>query len=190
MLTTELLTELAEGDITFGEFTRTTSGDFTAMATHLARRWGTLPPALQVQDLTQEMLLAVHLQLPNYNPAKGRSLRDFIVWMAYCAARKCCTAAAVSKKRDETGPLYVDVQRSTQEDIRLARELCELLPNDDRQRVIIESLVRTGSLDVTTDELLASEATRCMFINPNPIRARHSVYRTALKLALRAQATA
>lgn len=187
MITNEQLTALAEGRTTFGAFEQETRGDFRAMATGLARSWGTLPQSLQVEDLMQVMLLAVHQVLPRYCAAKG-AIAPFVINRAYCMARKELQRCHNSQDRDDRMQVVDDVQPPIQEDIRLARERCDVLPNDERQRAILHSLVQTGSFDLTTTELLSHADTRSMFINTDPKRARHSVYRTALKLAHRAQA--
>lgn len=196
MLTTELLTQLAEGQISFNAFAEEVHADLTRLAQHIATKWG--PTAVHVEDLVQEMLIAVYTQLPKFSAARG-DIREFIVFRACIAARR-------ELKRDSkhhtalvlfSAPELADIVGSgalesseelRQEAIRLARELIDLLPFDDRQRAIMGSLARTGSLDLSTEELLAHPDTRTMFANPDPKRARHSVYRTALKLAQRAEA--
>lgn len=187
MITNELLTALAEGRLTFGQFERQTRGDFQAMATGMARKWGALPDTLQVEDLVQVMLLAVHLTVPNHD-AKLGEIAPYVVHRAYCAARKELNRCHNSEDRDDRMGVSDDVQPPIQEHVHLARERCAQLPCDDRQRTILESLIRTGSFDLTTTELLSHADTRSMFNTPDPVRARHSVYRTAIKLARRAQA--
>lgn len=188
MLTTELLTSLAAGDITFNEFATKTHGDFTALATSVANRWGKLPLTLQLDDLRQEMLLSVHISLPDHNPARG-GIRKFIVFCACSAARKELYRHVQSKRRDGHS-VFKDVQEPVQEAALLAHQLLGLLPIGDRQYRIIQSLARTDSFADTAEELLADPLTRSMFITPQPKAARLSVLRTARKLAQRAQAIA
>ncbi len=188
MLTTELLTALADESITFGEFADQTKGDFIALATTIARKWGKLPPALQVEDLAQEMLLAVYTILPDFDPARS-SIRKYVVFGMCTAARRELHRHTRSKQRDER-TTFMEVQQPTQEESHMAHYLLAALPNGDRQRAIINSLARTGSLDLTTDELLADPSTRGLFHDTDPKPARYSVHRTARVLAQRAQATA
>ncbi len=188
MLTTELLTALAEGRITFGDFAEQTKGDFIAIATTMARKWGTLPPALQVEDLAQEMLLAVYTSIPKHDPER-QGIRKYIVFSIWTAARRELHRHTQSKSRDER-TTFQEVQQPSQEESHMAHYLLGALPNGDRQRAIIDSLSRTGDLDLTTDELLADPTTRALFKNTNFDPARYSVYRTAHVLARRAHATA
>ena len=188
MLTTELLTALADERITFGDFAGQTKGDFTAMATTVARKWGTLPPALQVEDLAQEMLLAVYTTLPSFDKARS-DIRSYVIFSMCTAARRELHRHTTSKRRDER-TTFMEVQQPHQEESQLAHQLLSSLPEGDRQRAIINSLSRTGSLDLTTAELLADPTTRVLFHDTDPKPARYSVYRTARVLAQRAQATA
>ncbi len=186
MLTADQLIDLSEKRLTFTEFARQARGDFTALAAHIAKRWGVLPPAVQVDDLVQEMLLSVYRELPRYT---GRTkLREHIVFRACRAARRELRRNAGSKSRDDTAHITTDVQEPCQEEVQLMSELLTLLPNDTRQRTIMHSLARTGSLDLTTAELLAHPDTRTMFATTDHKRAKHSLYRTVRKLAQRADA--
>lgn len=189
MLTTRLLQALADERITFEAFAAKTRGDFMALAMNILRRHRRLPPALELDDLIQEMFLAVHASLPEFDANLG-DLKKFIVFRACSAVRKELHRNTQSKKRDASMPWSADVQLPDQEDSHLAHQLLETLPIGDRQTRIIRSLARTGSLDDTTQELLAHPTTRKMFTNPRPGAARYSVYRTARKLAHRAQAIA
>jgi len=190
MLTDKLLTDVAEGRVTFDAFARQTSGDFAALAAHFARKYrGDLPGGMQLDDLVQEMLLSVHIHLQTFDPTKG-SIAQHIVHRACCAARKAIGRCSRSQELDDRMQLDADVQVPIQEDVYLAQERRDTLPCDARQRAIVQSLFETGSFDLTTESLLAHPDTCSMFATPDPVRARHSVYRTARKLAQRAQATA
>jgi len=198
MITTKLLNDLHDGCITFGAFAAKTRGDFAALATNVARRWGKLPPMLQLEDLEQEMLLAVHVGMSEFDPDRG-GIRMYIVNRVCNAARTELHRATQSKKRDDHGGLRLFPEsrlRSDQEESRFVRQLLVILPNGERQTSIIQSLARTGDLGDTTTELLAHPLTRQMFAEPktshypNFKRARRSVYLTARKLAQRAQAIA
>lgn len=188
MMTAELLTALAQGRVTFDHFVAEATVDMTRLARHIVTRWGGLPPGLDVDDLVQEMLLAVYQQLPSYRPRSGTDIKSFVVFRVCACARRELRRFAARAQVEQRCIDLAQVHEPDQEVARLARELTELVPFDDRQRTIMGSLARTGSLDATTSELLAHPDTATMFANPNPARAKHSVYRTALKLAHRAQA--
>ncbi len=198
MLTTALLTALRDERIDFGEFSRRTADDFRAIAHMVAKDWGTLPPAVEVQDLQQEMLLAVYTGVQDFKTGRG-DMRRFIVWRACSAARKMLHRQAQSKNRD--GVSATEVQHPVQEAVYLAQQRIEMLPNGERQAVIINSLVHTGSVDETTNELLIDFDTQRLFMpsirrritkvsQQGRQQARYSVLRTARKLARRAQTTA
>lgn len=186
MLTTEQLTALARGQLSFNDFAAQARGDFTRLAQYVAKGWRAVPTALDDDDLVQEMLLAVYQQLPRFEEGTG-CIREFVVFRACAAARRALKSNMLHRQL-ERGWVTEDVQEPYQEARWLARELAELVPFDERQRTIVESLAATGSLDVTTQQLLAHPDTAAMFANHDHTRARHSVYRTARKLAERAQA--
>lgn len=159
------------------------------MATSVARKWGMMPICVSVDDLVQEMLLAVHTQLPNHDP-KLKDIKSYIVWHACIAARKHLHMCTAHQGRDEKMVLLEDTQRPVQEDVHVMRQRCATLPIGIRQHNIINSLSRTGSLHNTAAALLADPLTSEMFSTTNLDRAKHSVYRTAVKLAQRAQSVA
>lgn len=200
-LTTDILWELKRGSIGFAEFDRQCRGDFTALATRVAASWGQLPPAVQLEDLVQVMMLAVATGLDIYDPRRS-GFKPFMVYRACTAARQELRLASTSKDRDDLMPPVCDVQPAVQDDdldeTRAVEYALATLPVGDRQVAVINSLARTQSLDATTDELLADPVTRSLFIKSRrPVkvvsestrkRTRHSVYRSALKMAHRAQA--
>ena len=200
MLTTQLLTALRDERIDFGEFIRETQGDFLAMATKIARDWGTLPPAIEVQDLQQDMLLAVHTGLRDFETDRAYDLRAFIVWRVCSVARKELQRQAKLKNCDNRCT-QLDVQQPVQEAMHLAHQRVAMLPIGDRQAAIINSLVRTGSVDRTANDLLIDFDTQRLFMprirrrvkqvsQHGRQQARYAVLRTARKLAHRAQTTA
>ena len=201
-LTTEILWDLKRGRLGFAEFDRTCRGDVVALATKVAARWGQLPPAVQVDDLVQVMMMAIATGLDAYDPRRS-GFKQFVVYRACAAARRELRAAASCKDRDDLGVLECDVQPPVQEDVLFGTQAVEralaTLPVGPRQVAVLSSLARTQSLDATTDELLADPAMQQLFTNSRrPIRVvsettrkrtRHSVYRSALKMAHRAQET-
>lgn len=197
MLTTELLTALRDERIDFGEFIRLTQDDFRAMVNKIINGWGAMPPAVEVQDLQQEMLLAVHTGLQAYEYDRG-DLRTFIVWRICSEARKMLHRQTKIKNRDAVGPTLLEVQDSEQEVVYLAQQRTARLPTNERQAAIIGSLLHTGSVDETANELLSDLDTQRLFMpsirrrikkvsQQGRRQARYSVYRTARRLALRAQ---
>lgn len=200
MLTNDQLHQLAAGELTFNTFAAQAQPDFAALAGNLAKRWSQLPTTLDHDDIVQVMLLAVHTNIGKYDASRG-SIRDFIVGRCCYAARDEINRHAASQRRDENMHLAVDVQLPNQDGAVLAREMCAMLPCDDRQRHIMDALVATCSLDDTATALLAHPATFKMFVprarrpvtkpsDATRLRTRRSVYLTARKWMQRAQAHA
>lgn len=200
MLTNEQLHQLADGRLPFDVFATQVKFDIAGLAGRIAKRWTHLPSTMDMDDLTQVMLMAVHANIGKYDSGRG-SIRDFIVGQCCYAARKEITRHAASQQHDDQMYMPSDVQEPDQEDARLAREMCELLPRDDRQRHIMDALVSTWSLDGTASTLLAHPATFRMFapLARRPVtkpssgmrrNARRSIYLTARKWMQRAQAVA
>ena len=201
MLTNKQLHELADGSLTFDVFVTQAQDDIAGLAGRIVKRWTHLPSAMDMDDLTQVMLMTVHTNIGKHNPRLG-SIRNFIVAQCCYAVRKEIARQMVIQNREATSYDRGDnVQVSDQEDTRLAREMCELLPRDERQRHIMTALVRTCSLDDTVAVLLAQPATFRMFA-PRARRpvtkpssgmrrnTRRSIYLTARKWMQRAQAVA
>ena len=135
------------------------------------------------------MLLAVHIGISDYTPGCS-DIRKFIVFRACTAARDVLARQARYLLHDGRG-VVVDMYEPEQEIAGLAHELLAMLPIGPQQYAVINSLARTGSMDDTVAELLddANPHVRIMF-DRDPDAAKYSVYRTARKLARRAQATA
>jgi len=200
-LTTDILWELKRGAIGFSHFDRECRGDFTAMATKIAASWGTMPPALQVDDLVQVMMYAVATGLEGYDP-KRSGFKQYVVFRACSAARQELSRAVATKERDELAYVECDVQPAEQEDIAIeaqdVRRACKTLPEGHRQAAVINSLARTQSFDATTDYLLSNRSMQRLFTKSRrPIKivsestrnkTRHSIWLSAHKMAHRAQA--
>ena len=200
MLTNDQLHALADGELSFGDFAVQAHADIRSLAGRIAKRWKLLPTKMDQDDLVQVMLLAVHTNIHKHNPRLG-SIRNFIVARCCWAARDEITRHAISQSRDDRMYLPSDVQEANQEAAQLAREMCAMLPQDRRQRHIMDSLVQTCSMEDTAVELLAHPATYKMFAPKarRPVTspsdalrcsARRSIYLTARKWMQRAQATA
>lgn len=183
MITDSQILAVQSGSQTFDAFVRANRSDFTAMATRMAARWGRLPASLELDDIIQAMLIGAYKAIASCDPGTG-SPAQHVVFLAHAAASRELRRARQLDKRAERADAP-DLQAATQDAFVLARERVDMLPQSDRQRAILRSLVRTFSLDATTAELLSDPATRALFAD-NPNNARRSVYRAAQKLRDRA----
>lgn len=81
------LTALRSGAITFETFVRATTTTWRAISKSIARRWD-LPAWHDAEDIEQDLLLTVWSTLDQYDPARGVSLRGYVIWRAYDRAKK------------------------------------------------------------------------------------------------------
>lgn len=83
----EELARLRAGEVTFSAFVQATRKNWRAVAHSIVRRWD-LPTWTDVEDVEQDLLLAAWTMIDRYDPTRGRSLKDYVVWNAYDKAKK------------------------------------------------------------------------------------------------------
>lgn len=84
----------------FDEFARRTRRTWQSMALKLLQRWQ-CPTDVGVEDLVQEMLLAVWIMLPKYDPSRGKTLSQFVIWNSVNRAKKFVHRQRGAKRRDD-----------------------------------------------------------------------------------------
>lgn len=179
MLKKDLFSALRSGHITFDDFIEQASEDFRALAGHAFKVGGFRSSSYDISDAVQDMFLSVFVNLHEYDEERGNEVRFFISRACFAVKR------AMHYNRDKpSSELGEQPAAPSQEQVMLSLELCNMVPASDRQRMVMLSLARTGSLDVTTQELLEHPDTARMF-PANRTRARVAVKRTADKLAAR-----
>lgn len=83
------LKALHEGRITFDQFARETKDDWTKLSQSIWKRWQRVSPAhVQLEDLRQEMLIAVWRSIEGYDPTRGVTLKRYAVYAAGYAATR------------------------------------------------------------------------------------------------------
>jgi hypothetical protein len=83
----DALLRVRDGRITFDEFARDFDRQWSRISASIARRWK--PPAwADQQDLKQELLLAAYKCLWDWDPRKGSSIGDFVLYNAYDKSKK------------------------------------------------------------------------------------------------------
>ena len=187
MITTQLLTDLATGTITFNHFARETASDFHRLAQHILTKWGG-GSIVDADDLAQEMLLVAHQVVPSHSPARG-PIKKYVLFHVCKAAKRELKRQSLRQDTPVFGEAlesFCEAQEPRQEAIRLARELTELVPASPLQRAVMSSLAATGSLDITAQDLLSHPDTAVMF-KGGPSTARQTVYNSARWMARRSR---
>lgn len=81
-----VMTKVRAGELSFDSFAHETRDDWQRLGASLYRRWK-LPPAVDMEDLVQELLLGAWVALPEWHASKGMRLSNFVVWQAMNAAK-------------------------------------------------------------------------------------------------------
>ncbi|MDE2106022.1 MAG: hypothetical protein KGL39_52855 [Patescibacteria group bacterium] len=100
------------GGGSFDEFYRKTLPQFTLLANHLLRRWS-CPAGVEVDDVVQEMFLAVHKVLPKYDPSRGVALERYVIWNSCALAVKWIHTQRNAFRRDDKSPGRYPVNETT-----------------------------------------------------------------------------
>ena len=80
------LTRLRDGEITFTQFVLATRPQWERLAGRVLSRWK-IPPSADVEDLVQEMLMAIPALLEQWDPGRGVKLNRYVVWSAMNRAK-------------------------------------------------------------------------------------------------------
>lgn len=81
------LEQLRSGAWSFAQFRAATRREWELMAASLMRRWE-CPPAVDLEDVVQELLLNAWRFLPKFEPDRGKTLHQYIVFNAMDKAKK------------------------------------------------------------------------------------------------------
>lgn len=84
----------------FDEFVRATRAHWRRMAISLMRKWK-CPCDVEVEDLVQEMLMAVFVFIPKYDPTRGTTLSQYVTWNANNRAKKWIHCQRGALRRDD-----------------------------------------------------------------------------------------
>lgn len=175
------LSALRAGEISFAEFVRRTSKDWSRLTAHLYRRYR-LPAGVEVDDVAQEMLVRAWEAVREWDPASTMPLDRFVTWKAYAKANRWIQGQRNAARRGSSAPsrfpaefssfgdtakeVIVDLVRTpaaTIEDRVLLGELLDALSSEG-ERVAFEFWIAAGgdSTEAVTD-LLADEKVRLAF---------------------------
>lgn len=82
-----LLGAVRDEKLTWNAFVGATQAEFTAMAMSLVRRWK--PPSWYgITDVVQELYLWAWRFLPNFDPSRGKTIKQFVVYNAMSGAKR------------------------------------------------------------------------------------------------------
>lgn len=90
------LEDLAEKRITFSQFWRRTIKDWRALSANLLRQFPVW--YIEVDDLVQIMAFEAWSRISTYDPKRGRTLSDYVVFNACDKAKKTLIKARVDKR--------------------------------------------------------------------------------------------
>ncbi len=105
------LRQLKDGRITFDEFYRRTRADWRRMAAKLHRAWS-LPVAVSVEDVAQEMLAHAYSAVGKWDPNRGNPLHVHVVWSAHAETKKWLHTQRKSLRRSGATPSRFPVHLS------------------------------------------------------------------------------
>jgi len=196
------------GRITFARFYAITRKEWFSLASSLIRRWR-LPPSVDIEDVVQVMLADVHRRVPRWDPERGRSLEDFVVWNACdkavkwlhrerCAFRRdgksksryplpfACLAIDGTAEQRLVEKASADVDETVEMHEQCERrETLALLAEraqESLQRYVLGVLARTGDLRQTVETVRRNSMLHLAF-NIEPEHAERAV-RRVLKATL------
>lgn len=158
------LERLRLGQITFDEFARRTRSNRMQMARYLLKKWAA-PLGVGLEDVEQELLVAIWQFLPKWDPTRGVGLERYIVFNAIDRAKKWLHKQRNAYRRDDKSAgryerAFSTLVRDGQDDAegesyeRLVEKLLAVAPDverlADRQERELEEL---EALAVATERL-------------------------------------
>ena len=168
----ELLQQLRDGDITAQAFFTETDQEWRAMARDRYRKIGyRLQGNADVEDVFQEMVISALQSVKDYDPTRiGMTLKKFVVWRAYVAAKDFVNQQCGAYKGRSSSPprcpivaswldtrntgnnhtvdglldriMFVDADQEWGADVRAVQALVVKTMVD---RVVMNSLIQVGS---------------------------------------------
>jgi DNA-directed RNA polymerase specialized sigma24 family protein len=101
-----LLKALREGRLPFATFATATAADWRRLALHLMGRWDP-GPAVDVEDVEQELRLGAWLAVGRWDPARGATIGRFVVYQACDRAKRFIhRQRRANRQKDRSPPRY------------------------------------------------------------------------------------
>lgn len=167
----------------FDDFARATRGYWEMQARRLMRRWQT-PADVEVEDVVQELLLGAWKAVPRFDPARGKTLVQYVRWNAISKAKKFMHRQRCALRRDDKARsrhplafsrLRFGRGRAVAEGEAEPDEMFESLAVEERQEQVYELETRITRLESQSPRhgLAARVLARCEF---DPEDAAEEIY--------------
>lgn len=197
------LMRVRRGRSTFDEFVRATLDEWQRVAVYLRNRWS-VPEAVEPRDVMQEMLLAAWVAVDAWEPSRGVTLRNYVMWKGITAGKKFLHRQRAALRRDGCAPSRHDVAESTLPALSSVSKLAgaavepeqecavygtELLARFAagatlRDAVCVDALVCTaGDVVAAAGLLYSNTAARVAFRFDSEADARRALVRAATRIA-------
>lgn len=102
------LYDLRRGRKSFDQFAASTRADWSRLAKWVLARWS-VPSAVEVTDVEQEMLLAAWRAVQEWDSTRGPTLHAFVIWNSVTSAKKWLHRQRNAKRRDDHAPSRHDI---------------------------------------------------------------------------------
>ncbi len=189
MITDTNLNAVRNNEMTFSQWASEHRQDVERIAAWAIRGWES--NSVSTDDIQQEVLVAVHIALNEYDETRGYGLQKFVRWRACQAARDVLSRDGRMRKRETlswhdalTEPRHTEAVVPPRLQLLDRMHLAE----SNEQAVIMGALFSTRNIGAAAAQLYADEDMKNLFGFASPKAAERSVYRRAKKLQSRALA--
>jgi DNA-directed RNA polymerase specialized sigma24 family protein len=205
------LRALYEGAMTFEEFERATREDWRRMARHLASHWPR-PAWHSDEDVVQDLLVGVWEHLWDYDPSRGPSISEFVLYNACCDATveihrargaslggnrgrnatripRPFSAFGRSDDKDALAAVLAEFAAPAEAEVMVERQehalsACETV----KERIVVEALLRVGGIERATQLVYGDRLARATLGLVDEHHALREVASAAVAVAYRAEA--
>lgn len=154
-----LLPALRSGRADREDVFRSTADDFLRMGAKLMSSYD-LPPCVELEDVAQELRLRLIEALPKWDATRGKSLAEFVLFVAHSKTRKMLDAgreADRSTKESRTPLLLIDAVEAEEREALLAGG-CDAEPTPEdvaagQERIDLARKI-AAAVGMTVDELV------------------------------------
>lgn len=152
----QLLQQLRDGDITAQTFFTETEQDWRVLALNRYNKLGhRLQGSADVDDVFQEMVISVFQSVEDYDPERtGMTLKKFVVWRAYTAAKDFVNQQCGAYKGRTSEPPRCPLSAAYIESPRLNSDTEHTLADDILDRRMVVEIDQEWGVDVRAVQAL------------------------------------